>query len=180
MWCISVKVMIISVRQKKCFLFLTLSKNEKIFAWCEKRFSHIINNFYFAEILSEPNSLTVVTSKKLLKMCNYVLILSIFFLIMRIRNLQCNKCCDCYLWRITQLVKVLQSSLKVPDANTTWLSAECRKPIVARLSLTSVSKLESEGIEWHSLVRLVSRHWPKFGRRTAKKQIKNKLKHCSY
>ena len=109
-------------------------------------------------------------------MCNYVLILSIFFLIMRIRNLQCNKCCDCYLWRITQLVKVLQSSLKVPDANTTWLSAECRKPIVARLSLTSVSKLESEGIEWHSLVRLVSRHWPKFGRRTVKNQIKNKLK----
>ena len=39
----------------------------------------IMSNFYLAEILSEPNSLTIVTSKKLLKMSNYVLILSIFF-----------------------------------------------------------------------------------------------------
>ena len=39
----------------------------------------IISNFYLVEILSEPNSLTIVTSKKLLKMSNYVLILSFFF-----------------------------------------------------------------------------------------------------
>ena len=47
----------------------------------------IMSNFYLVEILSEPNSLTIVTSKKILKMSNYVLILS-FFLKMRIRNLQ--------------------------------------------------------------------------------------------
>ena len=39
----------------------------------------IMSNFYLVEILSEPNSLTIVTSKKILKMSNYVLILSIFF-----------------------------------------------------------------------------------------------------
>ena len=50
----------------------------------------IMSNFYLVEILSDPNSLTTVTSKKILKMSNYVLILSIFFLKMRIRNLQCN------------------------------------------------------------------------------------------
>ena len=50
----------------------------------------IMSNFYLVEILSEPNSLTIVTSKKLLKMSNYVLILSIFFLKMRVRNLQCT------------------------------------------------------------------------------------------
>ena len=46
-----------------------------------------MSNFYLVEILSEPNSLTIVTSKKILIMSNYVLILSIFFLITRIRNL---------------------------------------------------------------------------------------------
>ena len=50
----------------------------------------IMSNFYLVEILSEPNSLTIVTNQKLLKMSNYVLILSIFFLKMRIRNLQCE------------------------------------------------------------------------------------------
>ena len=50
----------------------------------------IMSNFYLVEILSKPNSLTIVTSKKISKMSNYVLILSIFFLIMRIRNLQCT------------------------------------------------------------------------------------------
>ena len=39
----------------------------------------IMSNFYLAEILSEPNSLTIVISKKTLKMSKYVLILSIFF-----------------------------------------------------------------------------------------------------
>ena len=48
----------------------------------------IMSNFYFVKILSEPNSLTIVSSKKIHYMSNYVLILSIFFLKMRIRNLQ--------------------------------------------------------------------------------------------
>ena len=39
----------------------------------------IMSNFYFAEILSEPNSLAIVTSKKILKMRNNVLTLGIFF-----------------------------------------------------------------------------------------------------
>ena len=39
----------------------------------------IMSKFYLVEILSEPNSLTIVASKKILKMSNYVLILSIFF-----------------------------------------------------------------------------------------------------
>ena len=38
-----------------------------------------MSNFYFAEILSEPNSLAIVTSKKILKMRNNVLTLGIFF-----------------------------------------------------------------------------------------------------
>ena len=50
----------------------------------------IMSNFYLVEILGEPNSLTIVTSKKILKMSNYVLILSIFFLKTRIRNSQCS------------------------------------------------------------------------------------------
>ena len=48
-----------------------------------------MTNFYLVEILSEPNSLTIATSKNLLKMSNYVLLSSIFFLKLRIRNLQC-------------------------------------------------------------------------------------------
>ena len=32
----------------------------------------IMSNFYLVEILSEPNSLTIVTSKKTLKMSNYI------------------------------------------------------------------------------------------------------------
>ena len=39
----------------------------------------IISSFYLVEILSQPNGLTIVTSKKILKMSNDVLILSIFF-----------------------------------------------------------------------------------------------------
>ena len=52
----------------------------------------IMSNFYLVEILSELSSLTIVTSKKILKMSNYVLILSIFLLTTRIGNLQCVKC----------------------------------------------------------------------------------------
>ena len=67
---------------KKVFSLLayspTLSLNEKIFAWYEKEFL-IMSKFYLNEILSEPNSFTIVVSKKVLKMSNYVLILSIFF-----------------------------------------------------------------------------------------------------
>ena len=38
-----------------------------------------MSKFYLVKILNEPNSLTIVTRKKLLKMGNYVLILSFFF-----------------------------------------------------------------------------------------------------
>ena len=51
----------------------------------------IMGNVYLIEILSEPNSLTIMTSKKILKMSNHMLFLSIFFLITRIRNFQCNQ-----------------------------------------------------------------------------------------
>ena len=37
-----------------------------------------MSNFYLVEILSKPNSLTIATSKTILKMSNYVLILSFF------------------------------------------------------------------------------------------------------
>ena len=37
-----------------------------------------MSNFYLVEILSEPNSLSIVTSKKVLKMSIYGLILRIF------------------------------------------------------------------------------------------------------
>ena len=47
-----------------------------------------MSNFCLAEIPSETNSLTIVTSKKILKMSNYELIFSILFLIMRTWNLQ--------------------------------------------------------------------------------------------
>ena len=53
----------------------------------------IMSNFYLVEILSEPNSLTIVASNKILKMSNYVLILSFFshnenqeFAVIRITN----------------------------------------------------------------------------------------------
>ena len=55
-----------------------------------RKYFLIMSNFYLVEILSEPNSLTIVASKNLLKMSSYVLILSTFFLITRIRNLQCS------------------------------------------------------------------------------------------
>ena len=50
----------------------------------------IMTNFYLVEILSEPNNLTIVASKKSLKMSNYMLILNNFVLKMRIRNEQCD------------------------------------------------------------------------------------------
>ena len=88
---ISVKIMAISVRQK-IFSLQQVSqpflKLRKFRLYMRKDFL-IMNNFYLVEILSKPNSLTIVTSKKIIKMSNYMLILSIFFLITRIRNFQC-------------------------------------------------------------------------------------------
>ena len=81
MRCVSVRIMIILVRQNKCFLsarFPTLSQNEIFLLDMRKDFL-IMSNLYLAEILSQPNSLTIVTSKKILKMSNYMLTLSIFF-----------------------------------------------------------------------------------------------------
>ena len=83
---IPVKIMIISVRPKNVFVqyvSLPFLKMRKFLLDMRKDFL-IIGNFYLVEILSEPNSLTVVTSKNILKLSNYVLILSIFFLITRI------------------------------------------------------------------------------------------------
>ena len=59
----------LSVTKKKCFLsarFRTLSQNED-FLFDMRKYFFIISNFYLAEILSEPNSLAIVTSKKPLK-----------------------------------------------------------------------------------------------------------------
>ena len=81
MRCISVRIMIISVRQKNVFfqhVSQSFLKMRKFLLDMRKDFL-IMSNFYLVEILSEPNSLTIVTSKKILKMSNYVLILSIFF-----------------------------------------------------------------------------------------------------
>ena len=67
---------------KKCFLCQHVSqpflKMRKFLLDMRKDFL-IMSNLYLVEILSEPNSLTIVTSKKILKMSNYVLILSFFF-----------------------------------------------------------------------------------------------------
>ena len=58
--------------------FLKMSKMIKFLLDLRKDFL-IMSNFYLVQILNEPNSLTIVTSKKILKMSSYVLILSIFF-----------------------------------------------------------------------------------------------------
>ena len=50
----------------------TFSKWEKV------RMLDMRKDFYLVEILSKPNSLTIATSKTILKMSNYVLILSFF------------------------------------------------------------------------------------------------------
>ena len=88
MRCISVKIMVISVRQKKCFLFSTLSQNEKIFAWYWKRFSHN------EEFLSrwDENSLTVLLLWQVKKYSKWATMcpFCIFFFFIKIRDLQCR------------------------------------------------------------------------------------------
>ena len=69
--------MVISVRQKNVIYFQPFLKMRKLLLDMRKDFL-IMCNVYLVEILGEPNSLTIVTSKKILKMSNYVLILSIF------------------------------------------------------------------------------------------------------
>ena len=69
--------MVISVRQK-FFYTQPFLKMRKFLLNMRKDFL-IMSNFYLVEILSETNSLTIVTSKKILKMSNYVRILSVFF-----------------------------------------------------------------------------------------------------
>ena len=85
MRCISVKIMVISVSQKKCFPSQPFLKMRKFLLDMTKNFL-IMSNSYLVEILNKPNSFTIVTSKNILKMSNYLLILSIFFPIMRIRS----------------------------------------------------------------------------------------------
>ena len=70
--------MVISVRQKNIIYFQPFLKIRKFLLDMRKYFL-IMTNFYLVEILSEPNGLAIVTSKNLLKMSNYVLLLSIFF-----------------------------------------------------------------------------------------------------
>ena len=77
-----VKIMVFSVGQKKSFFPKFLFDMRKDFL--------IMSNFYLVEILSKPNSLAIVASKTILQMINYVLILSIFFVITRIRDLECK------------------------------------------------------------------------------------------
>ena len=67
---------------KECFLcqhvrqpFLKMTK----FLLDMRKDFHIISNFYLVEIVSEPNSLSTLASKKILKISNYLLILGIFF-----------------------------------------------------------------------------------------------------
>ena len=69
--------------------FPTFLKMRKFLLDMKKDFL-IMSNFYLIEILSEPNSLTMATSKKNTQNEQLWLILSIFFLITRIRNLQCK------------------------------------------------------------------------------------------
>ena len=78
MQCLSVKTMVISVRQKNVIYFQPFLKMRKCLLDMRKDIL-IMSNFYLVEILSESNSLTIVTSKKIHKMSNYVLILNIFF-----------------------------------------------------------------------------------------------------
>ena len=93
---------------KKCFLCQHVSqpflKMRKFLLDMRKDFI-IINNLYLVEILSEPNSLIIVTSKKIHKMSNYVLILIIFFLIARIRNLQSR------IWKKYQTIRITPATL---------------------------------------------------------------------
>ena len=69
--------MLISVRQKNVFYTQPFLRMRKFLLDMRKDFL-IMSNFYLVEILSEPNSLTIVARKKILKMSNYVLIFSIF------------------------------------------------------------------------------------------------------
>ena len=64
------KIMVISLRQKNIFSQPFL-KMRKLLLDIRKDFL-IMSNFYLVEILSEPNSVTIVTSKKTLKMSNYI------------------------------------------------------------------------------------------------------------
>ena len=63
---------------KNVFYSQPFSKMRKSLLDMRKEFL-IMSNFYVVEIFSEPNSLTILTSRKILKLSNYVLILSIFF-----------------------------------------------------------------------------------------------------
>ena len=63
---------------KNVFYSEPFLKMRKFFLDMRKDFL-IMSNFYLVEILCERNSLTIVTSKTILKMSNYVLILSISF-----------------------------------------------------------------------------------------------------
>ena len=80
MRCIWVRIMIVSLRQKNVFFQYVSQPFLKMrnFLLDMRKDFLIMSNFYRCEIFSKSNSLTIVTSKKIHKMSNYMLILSIF------------------------------------------------------------------------------------------------------
>ena len=62
---------------KNVYYFQPFLKMRKFLFDMRKDFL-MMSNFFLVQILSEANSLTIVPSNKILKMSNYVLILSIF------------------------------------------------------------------------------------------------------
>ena len=62
---------------KNVFYFQPFLKMRKFLL--DKRKDFLIMSNFYVQILSKPNILTIVTSKKILKMSNYELVLSTFF-----------------------------------------------------------------------------------------------------
>ena len=101
--------MVISVRQKNVIYSQLFLKMRKFLLDMRKDFL-IMSNFYLVEILSEPNSFTIVTSKKILKMSKKCAHFKYFFLIMRIRNLQCILTTKAVIGKPRMLSKFLEYS----------------------------------------------------------------------
>ena len=117
----------------------------------------ILNTFWLTENLSESQVLGIVESKLLLKTSNFLPVLRFFFLMMRIRNLQCStlywKCDQAYnLLQQWELASVLESDLRdtadwgrkwLGDSNVTFLHFICLFFVVWWLSSTEDCDLNS-------------------------------------
>ena len=80
-----------------------------------RKYFLIMSNFYLVEILSEPSSLTIETSKKYSKwaiMCSFWVF---FFFIMRIRNSHCKVLQECSSW--TSRNGLVQMFFPTPNRN---------------------------------------------------------------